>query len=50
MYKCAKCATPVIVIGEEKIRACKCKKEDGTPASIVMEMSAVTKGHGGVKG
>jgi len=37
------------VINDEKIRACKCKKEDGTPSPIVIEISAVTKGHGGVK-
>lgn len=45
MYKCSKCNLAVIVIpNEEPIRACHCTKEDGSRATIVMDMNSVLEG------
>lgn len=45
MYKCSKCGKGVIVIpNQEPIRACTCKKEDGTLATIIIDISATAEG------
>ena len=45
MYKCSSCGLGVIVNNVEKpIRACSCKKPDGTPATIVIDLKGEAKG------
>jgi hypothetical protein len=45
MYKCSVCGKAVIVEGvTTPIRACNCKKADGTPSTIVVDMDATAKG------
>ena len=45
MYKCSVCRKAVIVEGvTTPIRACDCKKADGTPSAIIMDMQATAKG------
>lgn len=44
MYKCSKCGMAVIVVpNHAPIKACKCE------AAILADLTAVTKGVGGIK-
>jgi hypothetical protein len=45
MYKCSKCHLAVIVLpGQEPIRACNCTKEDGTKATIIVDINSTLEG------
>lgn len=45
MYKCSKCNKGVLVEGlETPIRACNCKKENGQPSTIVLDVSGTAYG------
>jgi hypothetical protein len=48
MYKCSKCNTPVIVTEGQTFRVCTCTKENGTPATIVMDMNSTIEAKGGL--
>lgn len=44
-YKCKKCGSEVIIEpNQEPIRSCSCKKENGTPETIVADVNAVAQG------
>lgn len=43
MYKCAKCDKPVLVIGETKVKSCKCE------ATIIASCEGNANGKGGIK-
>mgnify|MGYP003540779260 CR=1 FL=1 len=45
MYKCSKCNLGIIMIpNQEPIRVCSCKKEDGSLATIIIDISATAEG------
>ena len=44
MYKCKECGSQVLVIpNEQPIKTCSCN------STIIVDMSATTSGHGGIK-
>lgn len=44
-YKCKECGSEVIIEpGKEPVRTCSCKKEDGTPSTIITNIDAVAQG------
>lgn len=44
-YICKQCGSEVIVEeNKEPVRKCSCKKEDGTPSTIIVDVNAVAQG------
>jgi len=47
MYECKQCGSPVLVLPNiEPIRQCSCKKENGTPSTIVASIKVTIEGKG----
>jgi len=44
MYKCKECSKAIIIIDDKQFRICDCKKADGSPSTIVIDMEAAAKG------
>lgn len=49
MYKCKECGLAVIIAGDKQIRACSCVKADGTPSTIIIDMTSVLEGKSTLK-
>ena len=49
MYKCKECNKAIIIINDKQIRICDCKKPDGSPSTVIIDIEATAKGFSKLK-